>query len=187
VKGKEEMGASGWSYFVPYEPSIETALQKLRKRVFAEKRYFVRSVAETIKALENYIARMEKQPADWSFFDKTAAEYQADAKAQIAQLKLLPVDYPSTIDELLEFAGENGTHSILDILESGLSRELFKAGPLDEEELISVFATAKPSHSIVQDKILVLQQLRQRWMASYVLIYEDDQPVEILFVGFSGD
>ncbi|MBL8046372.1 MAG: hypothetical protein JNL09_07525, partial [Anaerolineales bacterium] len=65
--------------------------------------------------MESFVVRMEQQPANWAFFDKTAAEYQAEARTKIAQLKLLPSDYPATIDELLEFAGGNGTHSILDI------------------------------------------------------------------------
>jgi hypothetical protein len=34
------MGASGWSYFVPYQPDINKALQELRQKVFQEGDYF---------------------------------------------------------------------------------------------------------------------------------------------------
>jgi hypothetical protein len=34
------MGASGWSYWVPHEPDLQAALEKLRARVFAEGHYF---------------------------------------------------------------------------------------------------------------------------------------------------
>jgi hypothetical protein len=34
------MGASGWSYWVPYEADLQSALEKLRARVFAEGSYF---------------------------------------------------------------------------------------------------------------------------------------------------
>lgn len=46
------MGASGWSYYVPYQPDLEAALDALRERVFAEGDYwwargeFGRSAAE---------------------------------------------------------------------------------------------------------------------------------------------
>ncbi|PWU50199.1 hypothetical protein DLE60_23765 [Micromonospora globispora] len=34
------MGASGWSYTVPYQPDLNAALHELRERVFAEGRYY---------------------------------------------------------------------------------------------------------------------------------------------------
>jgi len=34
------MGASGWSYFVPHQPNLDTELQQLKAKVFAEGRYY---------------------------------------------------------------------------------------------------------------------------------------------------
>ncbi|MET8355304.1 hypothetical protein [Micromonospora sp. NPDC005206] len=34
------VGASAWSYFVPYQPHLDRALQELRQRVFAEGDYY---------------------------------------------------------------------------------------------------------------------------------------------------
>ncbi|RKR87834.1 hypothetical protein BDK92_2135 [Micromonospora pisi] len=34
------MGASGWDYFVPYQPDLRVALRDLRQRVFAEGDYW---------------------------------------------------------------------------------------------------------------------------------------------------
>jgi hypothetical protein len=34
------MGASGWSYFVPYQSDIEQALQELRQAVFERGAYY---------------------------------------------------------------------------------------------------------------------------------------------------
>jgi len=36
------MGASGWSYFVPYQPDIQKALQELREVVFQRGGYYRR-------------------------------------------------------------------------------------------------------------------------------------------------
>lgn len=34
------MGSSSWSYFVPYQPDLDAALQELRRKVFAEGDYY---------------------------------------------------------------------------------------------------------------------------------------------------
>jgi hypothetical protein len=34
------MGASGWSYYVPFQEDVEAALQQLRDKVFAERDYY---------------------------------------------------------------------------------------------------------------------------------------------------
>lgn len=34
------MGASGWTYFVPYQPDITKALNELREQVFRDGKYY---------------------------------------------------------------------------------------------------------------------------------------------------
>jgi hypothetical protein len=40
------VGATGWQYFVPYEEDVESALQKLRRRVFEQREYLKPTVSE---------------------------------------------------------------------------------------------------------------------------------------------
>lgn len=49
------MGAEPWSYFVPFEPSVEAALEKLRQRVFASGEFFRSELqpADINEAMEN--------------------------------------------------------------------------------------------------------------------------------------
>jgi len=53
------MGAEAWSYFTPYEPSVESALEKLRDRVFKSGQYRGSEMnpATPMEAMEN----MEEQ------------------------------------------------------------------------------------------------------------------------------
>jgi hypothetical protein len=56
LKG-ERMGAEPWDYFVPYEPNIEAALQKLREREFRAGRY--RGSEENPATIEEAMENMD--------------------------------------------------------------------------------------------------------------------------------
>ena len=140
------MGASGWTYFVPYQPDIRKAFADLRQQVFESGEYY-------------------RFP-------------------HIRQPK------PATIEELFEQNQEAGTHTIIDIMDIADSPDVegfLLAIPLSESQLLEFFGTKKPTRAMIEQKEDTLMDLRERWMATYVIVYQDDQPTEIYFTGFSGD
>ena len=163
------MGASDWNYFVPYQQDLSQALQTLRQLVFDKGAYYKRA---------EFLARiLEFQPDD----------LRDRLNEEIVRQQALPP--PKSIDELLERNGEEGTHSIIDIEAVSAERGLEVASPLAEHELMDVFGTLQPSREMVAEKeqARILAKFRRRWEALYIVVYQDGQPSEIFFRGYSGD
>jgi hypothetical protein len=172
------MGAHPYWYFTKYQTNIATTLNELRQREFEAGRY---------------------HPVI-SFPDFPIT---ADSPA--------PGSQHSSIEEAMEAAAEDGTRSILDMFQisdvpysealdtseqDGM--ELFcMTFPLSSDELTQLFGTNKPSHDVV-DAVLVSSQQNEdagdefwesidRGTGRHILIYDNDEPVEIFFVGYSFD
>ncbi len=160
------MGASSWSYFVPYQPDINKALQELRQRVFQEGDYF--------------------KPAEW---EKQLYEHQIISEEELNdtlnELALIPE--PQTIEELIEQRGVEGTHSIIDIDDVSSTPDFGKAIPATGQQLQDLFGTDKPTRRMVEEQTPEILELRERWMGTYIIVYKDDLPNEIFFAGYSGD
>jgi hypothetical protein len=161
------MGASGWSYFVPYQPAIQQALDDLRQDVFQRKAY-----------------------------------YRAFNAVQILR-------EPWTIEEAIAWNGEDGTHSILDVdrvvgslppkldwssyaIDPQAWQDTFLArlgtvSPLTTAQLLRIFWTTQPTHDLIVQRAANLWPLRDRDEGLYIIVYQDDLPIEIYFAGFSGD
>ena len=153
------MGASGWSYFAPYQADVEKALQQLREKVFQENKYYIGDI----------------------YYDK-------DRQPRYLE-NGLPYEKPATIDELLERSSEEGTHSILDIEHVSATPAFGTASPLSEREILDLFGIEKPDHDTILQKkgSPGLYELLEPWEAAYVLVYKNGQPDEIFFFGVSGD
>jgi hypothetical protein len=199
------MGASGWSYFVPYEDDIQLALNKLREAVFRS---------------GNYPVRPAFQAGDMTFDDFVPPDATEEEREEFReqygdwQQEVQPESFAS-IDELLNWNGEEGTHSILDVhtvittplehptielWERAAGRKLDmqrmiellrerigKVYPLSEKQLFTLFGTVQPTHEMVAKSLYQLQDLRDRGVGLYVIVYKNDLPTEILFAGYSGD
>ena len=162
------MGASGWSYFVPYQPDINKALQELRQKVFQEGDYF--------------------KPAEWA---KQLYERQIIGEEELndtlEELALIPE--PRTIEELIEQRAEEGSHSIIDINRVSSVPEICTIAPLPQEEYIRLFSTDKPTRKMIEEKEeeMYSNLNMPSWSGFYMTIYANNLPVEIFFIGFSGD
>lgn len=174
------MGSFPYYYFTKYQPDINSALQTLRQQEFQAGRYDP--------------AMNMHDPKMWMFnfnFPPTA-----DSLAPGAQ--------HDSIQEALEDAGESGTGSILDIQAISNMPEIFRACGLTDEELQEMFGTNKPSRHIVEVGLAVsgkpgkwdseaierqgeFFETMDRGEGRYIVIYENDEPSEIFFVGFSLD
>jgi hypothetical protein len=169
------MGASGWRYYAPYQSDINQALQELRNAVFESGDYYTDAAfAEAMD--EDEVAKY--LPPD--FVDQFKAALHSLRSKSNSQK-------PSSIAELLEMNGESGTHCILDI--EGISSEpqFGMATPLINSQLQSFFGTDQPNRDMIEQKFEEIMQFRQRWEATYIIVYEDGKPTEIYFTGYSGD
>jgi len=169
------MGASGWDSFVPYQSDINEALQGLRERVFQGGHYYLRR-------------SLDLRPED---FANAPKEVQERVPQWIEREKSYKP--PTTIEELIDWNGEEGTHSILDIDTIATSPGFGIAAPLSKEELKQFFGTDQPTHTMIDEKKRELSRFlqkdlgRYRYEATYIIVYKDGAPDEIFFTGYSGD
>ena len=93
---------------------------------------------------------------------------------------------PSTPEEALELAAEDGTRSILDIMKISLEPDYFCAAPLTGEELNRYFGTDEPTMEMVEASNTFWDDLG-RGKARYIVIYEAHKPAKLFFAGYSFD
>ena len=167
------MGASGWTYFVPYQDDAEQALRELRADVFAKRAYSLpgdilkSGRTEAIAALGPSLPQLSKMLAmskalNQAMKDIGADTADADRESQKMERFLRKVEKvgaakaaqealgadkpaPASIEEALEQAGEMGTHSILDIERTSSAAGFGLATPLTRDELLRLFGTESPS------------------------------------------
>jgi hypothetical protein len=92
-----------------------------------------------------------------------------------------------SIEELMEYNEDAGTHSILDTEYISRERGFGLVTPLSIEELEKLFGTDKPTHASILEKQYPIWELRERGEGLYIIAYEGIDPKEIYFSGMSGD
>lgn len=179
------MGASGWHYFVPYQFEIEKALQELREEVFKRGEYG-EEYSDSVEIAEIENGKMaEKFPhIPIELLEAYKEELQAIQKMYPFSAKRRK---PKTIPALRKQRGEEGTHSILDIRGISETPTFAKISPLPFAYLTQFFGTEKPTREMAEQKINQIQNVCERWQGFYVIVFQNDTPHEILFVGASGD
>jgi hypothetical protein len=163
------MGASSWDYFVPYQQSIESALNELREQVFRSGKFFLRP-------------QIEINPDN---FADAPEEIREQIPAWIEREKSF--SQPTTLKALVDWNGEEGTHSIIDVERITPIPTLGSASPFSTNQLIEIFGTDKPERNIIEQRKSEITGMRKRWEASYIVVYKDGKPDEIFFSGYSGD
>ncbi len=86
----------------------------------------------------------------------------------------------------LASAEEEGTRSILDISAVSDTPDFCVASPLDAKVLKSVYGTTTPSRAQVEKDMAFMESI-ERGHCVYFFIYENGEPKEIFFGGFSFD
>ena len=167
------MGASSWSYFVPFQDDVNEALQELRRNVFQNDEYYTEAKFLTSMLNEKGVRERLSPESIQRFQDR------------MMQLRDQPP--PSTIQELMQINGDSGTHSIIDIQGVSERPEFRKISPLPSQILVKLFGTERPIREIVEQKISEIQVLCGTWQGVYVIVFQNDLPSEILFTGVSGD
>lgn len=200
------MGATGWSYFVPYEVDISAALQRLREQVFARGDYeFDAAGGLSQKELEGLIEGVRPELGPWvqkcrelaadmpeplkTIYIQNAEKMQKDL-LESANKPRKQKRKPKTIEAALEAQAESGTHSILDISHVATEPEFGAVSPLPRSELAGLFESETPSHAQIEeayDSGSLENHLPDRWQGIYMIVYQDGVPNEIFFAGHSGD
>lgn len=92
--------------------------------------------------------------------------------------------HPS-IRDAFRSAGACGTRSILDMVGTSEEAEICTVSPLEDEILIDLYETEKPTYEQVRD-LQALDSL-DRLQGCYVIVYREDKPDQIMFAGYSAD
>ncbi|HEX8317185.1 hypothetical protein [Longimicrobium sp.] len=176
------MGATIWTYFTDYDEQPDRALHRLRDEIFDAGQYrrpwefpdFFVGVRDlpnvrlktrlTLWVLESLYTTIELfRWAAWGFRS------------------------PSSIEEAVAWAEEDGTHSILDIERTGMYRGFGVAIPLSELRLREFFGTTEPGRDAAEEAAHEISCSLARWEAVYFPVYEDGKPRHLVFIGVSGD
>jgi hypothetical protein len=91
-----------------------------------------------------------------------------------------------TIEKALIASDASGTQSILDMRKVSDTPELGAVTALPTEQSLALFGTTRPTHEMV-DSSDELFELLDRGQGVYILVYENDEPAEIFFAGYSFD
>lgn len=173
------MAATGWTYFVPYQPDPESALQDLRNDVFNRKAFMLpgdtvagmseqaltalplpadklQKMVDVCRKLDQVMQSLGAEPNE-SEKDLRGLERLIQNAGQEGFADTLRQEAESqnrhaatSIEHALELAEEAGTHSILDIDMTSDTPQFGHATPLSREELIALFGTDKPTADAVR-------------------------------------
>lgn len=173
------LGREGWSYFVPYQHDVEQALQTLRAHVFETKAYsHLPLIGERKLVLK------------WLFHKVLSFEEQSRILAESAthpwHIPEAVITSPQDVDHLNLLSSGN-THSIMDV-DCVTGYPMYGAfTPMPSNELMYYFGTVAPTRDHVQqDPSWGLDYKLPRRQGIYIILYQDGQPHEIYFTGWSG-
>lgn len=175
------MGATEWMYFTEYDDP-ERALQRLRDEVFRDGRFRrpweFPDLFSHVRTVPNL--SLKSRLTLW-------AVESVFTTIELVRWALWGFRTPATVEQAVEWAGEDGTHSILDVERTGMYRAGGTAIPLSEPRLRDLFGTTEPTRDAVEDGVGEVAAALARWEAVYITVYHDGRPSHLAFVGVSGD
>jgi hypothetical protein len=170
------MGASSWFYLVDDRDDVAAALHELRLRVFASGDYYKPDLLGTPPpSFEKFCRQM---PSD---FDEDELREEYDALVRLSTM------VPTTPEEAVEKAAEEGTHSILDIDAIADQPKFGAALPMPEAELVRLFGSTRPERSAVEAARNAIDSPAGRCTAYHFRVYQNGVPRWLCFAGVSGD
>jgi hypothetical protein len=98
----------------------------------------------------------------------------------------LPGSKHSSIEAARAAASASGTRSILDMTRISARPDFGAVAPLDEAELMDLFAIVTPTRADIEANEAIFDQI-ERGQGIYVVVYENDEPSQVYFAGYSYD
>ena len=204
------MGATGWNYFAAYQSDPKLALAELQNAVFWRREYTLppQSVDDLLlphargfrgkpssgeqSAQVQMELRVKRaiETGDYSGLSPAIRSFASAMRERGLGTTKQPQrsrPRPKSIAEVLEQAGESGTHSILDIVRVSKRAAKRAASPLALDLLTRAFDTDKPTHELVEQRWEAICEELPRWQARYFVVYRDAEPSEYAFIGATGD
>jgi len=184
------MGAEPWSYFIPYQPNIQAAMESLQEQEFAAGRYHSkRDYQRNLPAptsIDDLRANYLTEEGSRSILDMlqvvddpqnlpTWGPISSDASGLSAEdRELLGLAEDEDIpDELREFMGSE-------------SMSFCTAVKLPAADLLRLYGTAQPSRQQIESNSDYFENIG-RGCGIYIIAYRDGKPDEIHFAGYSFD
>ncbi|MEM9770188.1 MAG: hypothetical protein AAF889_01065 [Cyanobacteria bacterium P01_D01_bin.73] len=190
------MGGEPWHYFVPYQNNIQKALTELKYQEFLAARYGLFHLKRRMKELltPEYVQEHFGNSPPWDI--ESPLWEEGDYYPAPKELLEKHGSFDAAVGALIVESGPCGTKSILDM--TGLSKqpESGMACPLAEEDLQAFFSTTRPSRNMVE-AILIKASNTEAWgkfwegidrgQGRYITLYENNEPTEIFWAGYSFD
>jgi hypothetical protein len=98
----------------------------------------------------------------------------------------LPGSKHPSIEAARAAASANGTRSILDMTRISPRPDFGAVAPLDDAELMDLFGTIKPTRADIETSEAIFEQI-ERGQGIYIVVYEDNEPSQVYFAGYSYD
>ncbi len=190
------MGASGWSYFVPYQADLQAAFEQLQADELKNGEFSKGKAWWEGLTLEDYL------PPDRLSTDDIES-YRQELEA------LQRLTYPTTIEQWRVWNGPDGTHSILDIerivaqiaplprwssnqtdpeaWHQAFSEQFAVIAPMPDDLQHEIFGTTRPTKAQIIAQESAISDHYDSDQGFIITAYENDQPHELCFIGFSGD
>jgi hypothetical protein len=92
----------------------------------------------------------------------------------------------SSIEDAREDSDADGTRSILDVSRVAAKPDFDAVAPVDEDELMEFFGTTRPTAEDMENCDELFEQI-ERGQGIYVVVYDNDEPTQIFFAGYSYD
>src|SRR5262249_12232472 len=93
---------------------------------------------------------------------------------------------PGPIEQAVSNMEADGTASILDIDHVADEPEFCAVAPLPNEALLRLFGTDMPTRAMVETNLDFYEDI-ERGQGVYIVVYQNDNPAEIFFGGYSFD
>jgi hypothetical protein len=91
-----------------------------------------------------------------------------------------------SIEEAIEDSDADGTRSILDLYRVGDEPDFGVVTPVDEELLEELYGTTRPTREMIEQDMEFFEEI-DRGQGVYIVAYENDEPSELCFAGYSYD
>jgi hypothetical protein len=160
------------------------------------------------------VGKREDEPATWPIREnyqgglgaaiwEYCVPYQADIQKALSELRdrefragrfYMSELLPKSIDDAIRNADAPGTRSILDVSHISTTRDVGVISPAPADEIWRLFGTNRPTKAMVErasrewtDEFGGFLEAYDRGEGVYWILYENGQPSEIYFAGWSHD
>lgn len=180
------MGASGWHYFVPFDPDPQAALQRLREDVFRRGQYF------SPKTKKPGLLKPAKAAAAPKSIEELLALCKESGTHSILDVdRLVTAPHPPSTADWMRALAAAGRAATADEISAQLAAQLTylgTVGPVPETQLLAACGSHRPERAALDTALFTLLAMCPRGAGMWTTVYDAaGAPSELLFLGKTGD